>query len=184
MKKYFTILLFLCFSFAAGKNIGGITLPETLKSDGQNLSLNGCGIITKFFLKVYAIGIYLEAKSGDENAILNADKPYTIRMHFLRSGISADKINDAWKEGFEKATGGNTGQIQKEIAQFKSYFNFEINENMIFQFEYKPGVGTKIYINDKLNGVIPGFAFKRALIGIWIGSDPRDKGVKKELLGK
>ncbi len=166
------------------KNIGGAEMPDKLMLESTNLTLNGGGVIKKFFLKVYAIGLYLENKSGDANSILNSDKPYIIRMHFLRGGITSDKINDSWKEGFGKATGNNTASIQNEINKFIAIFNFEIQDNNIFQFEYKPGAGTKVFVNNSLKGTISGFAFKKALLGIWLGAKPRDEDVKEAMLGK
>jgi hypothetical protein len=160
-------------------------MPDNLKSGSDNLTLNGAGVIKKMFFKVYVIGLYLDKVSKDENVLLNQDKPYIIRMHFVRDGISADKIIEAWNTGFGKATGGKTDNIKNEIKQFNAFFEGnEIKENYIFQFDYKPGAGVRVYINGKMKGTIGGFNFRKALLGIWLGADPRDSGVKDDMLGK
>jgi hypothetical protein len=187
MKSIFAGLFILVFTFVAlnCREVKGIEMPDNLKSGSDNLTLNGAGVIKKMFFKVYVIGLYLDKVSKDENVLLNQDKPYIIRMHFVRDGISADKIIEAWNTGFGKATGGKTDNIKNEIKQFNAFFEGnEIKENYIFQFDYKPGAGVRVYINGKMKGTIGGFNFRKALLGIWLGADPRDSGVKDDMLGK
>lgn len=161
-----------------------VKLPDKMKLGDKELVYNGAGTITKFFFKVYVIALYVEKKTNDANYLLNKDVPYIIYMHFKRDGIGSDKIIDAWNEGFEKSTGGKTDKIKDKIKEFNSWFDgIEMNENDTYRFEYLPGTGTKVYINNKYKGNIPGFAFKKALLGIWLGSDPRDDDVKEEMLG-
>jgi hypothetical protein len=187
MKKliFWAFILIISFNSLSSREISGITMPETLKMDNQTLVLNGCGVIKKFLFKVYAIGLYLESKTSDWNKLLYEDKPFVIRLHFLRNGISDEQIIDAWNTGFNKNTDVKASTIQNEINSFNALFKgFTVNENNIFQFDYMPGVGTRVYINGQLKGNIGGYYFKRALIGIWIGKEPRDDGVKDKLLGK
>mgnify|MGYP000055982403 CR=1 FL=1 len=180
------ILIFLItYNYLLSREISGITMPEYLKMDNQTLVLNGCGVIKKFLFKVYAVGLYLESKTSDWNKLLYEDKPFIIRLHFLRNGISDEQIIDAWNTGFNKNTDVKASTIQNEINSFNALFKgITVNENNIFQFDYMPGVGTRVYINGQLKGNIGGYYFKRALIGIWIGKEPRDDGVKDKLLGK
>jgi hypothetical protein len=184
MKKF--LLLAVFFGLTASmfsKSIAGKEFPDNLKIGKYNLVFNGGGVIKKFLFKVYAIGLFTESKTSDANAILN-NKPYAIRIHFIHNGVTDDKIKEAWKEGFHKSTGGNVAPLQKEFETFMSYFKGTYNENDTYQFEYVPGEGTKIIINWKVQGVIPGAGFAKALAGIWIGSDPRDNDVKNDMLGK
>ncbi|MFA6570770.1 MAG: chalcone isomerase family protein [Bacteroidota bacterium] len=187
MKNFIIFLIFLLFTFSSleSREIKGIDMPDALKSGNENLVLNGAGVIKKLLFKVYIIGLYVQQKTSDENELLNQDKSYIIRLHFVRNGVTSDKIIDAWNTGFSKATGAKTDNIKNEIKQFNSWFDKdEVNENDIFQFDYKSGTGVRVYINGKLKGTIGGFAFRKALLGIWLGSNPRDEGVKEDLLGK
>ena len=186
MKNLIFVLIFVLISStaASAKEIAGINMPDNLKLDNKTLVLNGTGVIKKFLFKVYAIGLYLEKKSSDENELLNQDKPYIIRLHFVRDDIPAENIIEAWNAGFEKSTDKKITPIKKEIEQFNSYFTETIRENNVFQFEYIPGTGTRVLINNQLKGTIPGWQFKKALLSIWIGKNPRDSGVKDDLLDK
>jgi predicted transcriptional regulator YdeE len=186
MKRLIIMLVVLAFALSqlSAYEEGGITLPATKKLGDKTLVYNGAGTIKKFFFKIYVIALYVEKKTSDANYLLNKDVPYIIYMHFRHNGISDEKIIDAWNEGFKKATNGKTDKIKQQIAQFDGYFKgIETNEDDTYRFEYMPGVGTKVYINNKYKGTVKGFNFKRALLGIWLGNDPRDDDVKEEMLG-
>ena len=186
MKTFLVLILFglISSAYLYAYEESGIDLPATKKLGDKTLVFNGAGTIKKFFFKIYVIALYVENKTHDANYLLNKDVPYIIYMHFKHNGISDEKIINAWNEGFEKATGHNTSKIKNEIQKFDNFFKgIETNEGDTYRFEYLPGTGTKVYINNKYKGNIPGFAFKRALLGIWLGKDPRDDDVKEELLG-
>lgn len=186
MKSFAVLIITLLFVLTnlQAYEESGIKLPASKKLGDKTLVYNGAGTVTKFFFKIYVIALYVEKKTNDANYLLNKDVPYIIYMHFKHNNISDEKIIDAWNEGFEKATNNKTSKIKKEIAQFDSYFKGIVtNEGDTYRFEYLPGKGTKVYINNKLKGNVPGFSFKRALLGIWLGNDPRDDDVKEEMLG-
>ncbi len=184
MKKLFCMLLLtLLTTFpATAKEIGGVTMPDTLKAGNETLLLNGVGLRSKFFIKVYAGGLYLRAKSSDAEAVINEDAPMAIRMQFIHDGVSAEKLIAAWNEGFSNA--GNTRAIQKEIDTFNSWFTAEAKKGDIYDIIYTPGQGARLYIKEKLMGTITGTEFKKALFSIWLGEKPADKDLKQGMLGK
>jgi hypothetical protein len=169
---------------AWGLEIGGVTLPETLTLDGQTLVLNGAGLRKKFFVKVYAGGLYLTEKSRDAAEIIDADAPMVIRMHFIYDGISPEKLKGTWNEGFDNATGGNTAPLKKAIDEFNGLFTEEVKEGDVYDLIYRPGGGVFLEVGGKAVGRVPGLDFKRALFGIWLGDKPADKGLKRGMLGR
>jgi len=186
MKKILFALLTLLFIFplspATAKEIGGVNLPDTLTAGNENLLLNGAGLRTKFFIKVYAGALYLKAKNSDAAAIINEDAPMAIRMQFIHDGVAAEKLITAWNEGFANA--GNADSIKTEIATFNSWFTAEAKKGDVYDMIYTPGQGVRLYIKEKLMGTIAGPEFKKALFGIWLGEKPADDSLKKGMLGK
>ena len=60
----------------------------------------------------------------------------------------------------------------------------KIVEKDVFNLVFNPkDKSVWVYKNDVLKGKIDGLDFKKALFGIWIGDDPVDETLKKELLG-
>lgn len=187
MLKRWMLLLFsfvLMAPAAVATEIGGVSLPETLVAGSQDLALNGAGLRTKFFVKVYAGGLYLKEKMADAGRIIAADEPMAIRMHFIHDGVSSQKLIDAWNEGFANATEGDTASIKPQIDEFNGYFSEEAKTGDVYDIIYTPGQGVRVYAKGQLKGLIKGLPFKKAVFAIWLGEKPADKSLKKGMLGK
>ncbi|HSM73561.1 MAG TPA: chalcone isomerase family protein [Desulfobacterales bacterium] len=169
---------------AVAMEIGGVVLPETLVAGTQDLALNGAGLRTKFFVKVYAGGLYLKQKSADAAAIVAADEPMAIRMHFIHDSVSSQKLTEAWNEGFANATGGATAPLQAEIDQFNGFFSAEAKAGDVYDIIYTPEQGVRVYAKGQLQGLIRGLPFKQAVFAIWLGEKPADKSLKAGMLGR
>ena len=179
------IALALTIPTQAQMTINGVTLPATIKAGDASCSLNGGGIRKKLFFKLYVGGLYLSEKSGDANAIVNADKPMAVKLQITSGMISSENMSEAITEGFEASTGGNTSPLKSKIDAFVNTFKkSEIVEGNVFDIVYVPGKGVESYKNGKLEGTIDGMDFKKALFGIWLGSKPADDDLKAAMLGK
>ena len=158
-------------------------MAEHMHQGDKTLYLNGAAVFSKYIFDVYAVGLYLESKSNNVNSILNEDKPFIIRMHLLRE-IPSEKLMEGLVNGFHYGTNGKEYKLKKEINQLNVLFPDEyVKENDVLQFDYKPGTGTRIYYNGRQRISIPGYYFKRAVLGIWLGGDPKLVKVKQQLLG-
>lgn len=186
VKKICVVMMafFMMISLAGAAEVAGVNMPDTMKAGDSSLMLNGAGVRTKFFLDLYVGGLYLQEKSKDAQAIIDADAPMAIRLHIISSLITSEKMEDATREGFENATKDNTAPIAKEIESFISVFKEQINENDIYDFIYTPAKGVDIYKNGTYNSTTTGLAFKKALFGIWLCDKPAQKSLKEEMLGE
>ncbi|MCB1044576.1 MAG: chalcone isomerase family protein [Acidobacteria bacterium] len=175
----------LCL-FAAGVafsgEIGGVTLPDKMTVGDASLVLNGAGLRKKLFIKVYAGGLYLQAKSSDQNKVIKADEPMAVRLHFIYDGVSSEKLTEAWNEGFKNATGGKTAAIQAKIDTFNGMFSQTANKGDVYDVIYEPGKGTSVLVNGVSKGTVEGLEFKQAVFGIWLCDKPADSGLKEGML--
>ena len=187
MKQLFllTITFFLVAQGFAQMEINGVSLPAKLKTSTTELSLNGAGVRKKAFFKVYVIGLYLGQKSKDAAAIINNNAEVLVQLQITSSVVSSSNMSEAIEEGFGKSMKGNTASLRPKIDVFINTFKKDpIKEGDVFVLNYIPGVGLKTSKNGKLVSTIEGEDFKKALLGIWLGADPIDSGVKTGLLGK
>lgn len=186
MKRLLVIILavLMMSPIAAAKQVGKVTLPDSLMAGNDKLLLNGAGFRKKLFIKVYAGGLYLMQKDTDPQKIVDADVSMGIRMHFVYDGVSSKKLIKGWNEGFNNATGGNIAPIKAEIDKFNSFFTEEAKKNDIYDIIYIPDRGVSVFMKGKLKGTIKGIEFKKAVFGIWLGEKPADKKLKKGMLGK
>lgn len=165
--------------------INGVKLPATIKAGDNTATLNGGGIRKKLFFKLYVGGLYLQNKSSDAKAIINADEAMAVKLQITSGMISSENMSEAITEGFEKSTGGNMKPLQAKIDEFVNTFKkSEIVEGNVFDIVYVPGKGVESYKNGALQGTIDGMDFKKALFAIWLGDEPADDDLKEAMLGK
>ena len=188
MHKPAIILLFCLFIIntpVTAKDIEGVAIPDTLASANgdSSLVLNGAGIREKFFLDIYIGALYLPAKTSDASTILSDTGPASVLMHILYGEVSKQKITDGWTDGLEANLADQEMQALKpQLAKFNDLFQ-DLHKGDQIRIDYIPGTGTEVRINKELRGVVEGNDFYRALLGIWIGSHPVTKSLKREMLG-
>ncbi|BBB32046.1 conserved hypothetical protein [Thermotomaculum hydrothermale] len=185
MKKFIVLVLGILLAIPSySMKIAGKNLPDTLKFGDATLVLNGAGIRKKFWVKVYAGGLYLTKKSHNAKAIINADEPMAVRLHFIYDGVSSKKMRGAWEDSFEEVLSDNElMKLKNKIKLFESFFDVETHEDDIWDLVYIPGVGTKVLLNGKEKGVVPGLDFKKALFSIYLSEKTEIPDVREAMLG-
>jgi len=171
--------------FAQGEtNVAGIQVEESCKVDDRPMKLNGAGIRSKYFIKIYVGVLCLEQPEHDSAAILAAPGTKRMQMNMLYKKVEAEKITEGWTDGFranlDKAA---FSHLESRLKQFNALFP-TLNEGDVINMDYLPGRGTELQINSKSLGVIEGEDFFKALLQVWIGKHPADKSLKKGLIGK
>ncbi|GAA0757210.1 chalcone isomerase family protein [Psychroflexus lacisalsi] len=186
MKTRFLMILVLVIASTtfAQTEVAGIELPDTFQVGETELSLNGAGVREKFWMDMYAGGLYTSQKMSDAQKVMDADAPMVIKLHIVSGLISSDKMSSAVEEGFENSTNGNTKPYRAKIDKFISFFSDEITKNDVFDITYTPLDGVVVFKNGEELGSIKGADFKKALFGIWFCNKPADKDLMKGMLGQ
>lgn len=185
MKKFILplILLTVTFPALAQKTVSGVTFPEKVKVGESSILLNGAGIREKMWIDLYACGLYVTTLTKNSQDIINSDQHCGIKIHIVSSMITSKKMSDAVEEGFEKSTGGKMTDLRDRIDKFKAIFSKEeIKKDDVYDIMYIPEKGIIVFKNGKIQPVIKGLDFKKALFGIWLGDEPADENLKKDLL--
>jgi hypothetical protein len=163
--------------------VAGVMMEDKTTVNGQTLLLNGAGLRKKFFIKVYVGGLYLPAKQSNAAAILAADAPRRMVMHFLYS-VSKDQMCDAWKDGLEDNTKNPSGEVKGAFNTLCGWMEAIPKGNRLV-LTYVPGTGTTVEVNGKTKGTLPGKATADAIAATWIGPKPGPgEDFKDAVLGK
>ena len=183
MRILYAALLALLVALPAGAGtLAGVTLPDKAEIKGQTLVLNGMGLRSKLFIKVYVGGLYLSQKEKSAPQVLAADAPRRMVMHFLYS-VSHDQMCDAWNEGLEDNTPKASAEVKKAFATLCSWME-PIPKGHELVLTYVPGEGTTVEVNGKTKGTLPDKAVSDAILATWIGPDPAPGAdFKKAVLG-
>jgi hypothetical protein len=180
----------VCLFLAGGSSawaveVEGVQVPEVLTAEGVELTLNGTGVRSKFFFDLYVGALYLHSAATSGSEVTAADQAMAIRLHILSKMITSEKMEEATREGFVKATNGDTSAIQDRIEDFISVFKKEeIAKGDVFDLVYVPKQGVVTVKNGERLSTVPGLDFKQALFGIWLGDDPVQGSLKEGMLGK
>ena len=178
------ILFLLSVSIQAAELSGVLIKDQVIAENGETLLLNGAGLREKFWVDVYVGSLYLVTKSDNVAEILSAPHASRIQMDFVYKEVGKKKLLKTWKEGFEKNQSKEAiAALKDRIEQFYGYFDKNVVAKDQYILDYVPGKGTTVTKNNKVLGLIPGEDFKNALMEIWLGNFPADKGLKKGMLG-
>lgn len=173
----------LFFAAALGAaTLAGVTMPDTVPVSGRTLKLNGLGLRTKFFFKIYVGGLYLETPTHDAARAIAADETKRVVMHFLYKHVTTKELVDAWNDGFEGNAGTMGPELKSAVARFESWMS-DVNAEQEIVATYVPGTGTSIEIAGQTKGTIPGAEFMQALWKVWLGPHPPTADLKKGMLG-
>jgi hypothetical protein len=184
MKKLaFAALALSLAAPALAKKVAGVEFPDTVEVAGQKLALNGAGLRKRFVVKVYAGGLYLAERASDPAAIVAADAPKRVRMVFLR-GVKRGQIMDAYREGFEKNSGGPG--LQELLAKLDTVAPAipDLREGAEMFVTYVPGEGTTVSAAGGGKVTVPGKEFADAMFRNWLGDAPADESLKDAMLGR
>ncbi|MRT93081.1 chalcone isomerase family protein [Ancylomarina sp. 16SWW S1-10-2] len=182
MKKLLVPIILAFFSLNALSQNETEAFPTDLKIDNVDLKLKGTGTREKLWMDMYTLGLFISDTQQDANKIVSGDDTSIVRLSIISGLITAEKMDKAIRDGFEKSTQGKTEPIQTEIKDFLNVFKLGVDKEDLFQFTYQVELGTTISKNGKELAKIKGLAFKQALWGIWLGKNPVDKKLKAELL--
>ncbi len=155
---------------AAAATLAGVTLPDKAEAGGQALMLNGLGLRKKFFIKVYVGGLYLPAKERSPAKVLGADASRRMSFHFLYS-VTAKQMCDAWDEGLADNAPSAPAEVKAGFKTLCTYME-DIPKGNEMVLTYVPGQGTRVEVNGKAKGTLPGKPTADAVLASWIGPHP------------
>lgn len=182
MKKIAAVALALCLpALAFAAQFEGVNVPETIQAGGKTLTLNGNGLRTKLFFKVYVASLYVENKTADANALLDSDQVKRVRMTMLRD-LTKDQIVEAIREGFDKNAKAQLPKLKDRLDTFIAQIP-DIKKGEVLDLTYIPGKGTVVTTKSGDAASVEGKDFADALFSVWLGKAPVDENLKKGMLG-
>lgn len=188
MKKLLLALLLCWFGFShATVEVAGIKYEDKSALGASELQLNGAGMRSRFFIKVYTIGLYLTEKKTSLADVLASKGAKRLHIVTLRE-LTAEQFADALVEGIHKNHAeAETEPLKERIEEFKNAILAvkTAAKGDVVSIDWLPDSGTRLSINGKQQGKdIAGEDFYRALLRIWLGSRPAQDDLKELLLGK
>jgi len=175
----------LLASSAWAREVAGVKIPDAATLQGEQLKLNGAGIRTRFFVKVYVGALYLAQTANAASAVLSDSGPKRISLHLLRE-LKAEQVSSALNEGLKANNStGELAQLDAKIKEFTAIMNSigSAKKGSVIDIDYLPGKGTQVSLDGEAKGTVSGEEFNRALMKVWLGDKPVEDSLKKAMLG-
>ena len=164
--------------------VAGVRVADSIKVGNNELVLNGAGLRSKLFIKVYVGALYVSQKAATPAAIYDSATPRRMVLRLLRD-LDADSLHSALDEGLRnnhtpaelsdmKAQADQLGGIMKAMGK--------VHEGDTVSIDFS-AEGVVVSQNGEVRGKVAGASFAKALLKVWLGDKPADASLKKALLG-
>jgi len=180
------LALLFCIPLAQAVEIEGVKVAERVRlgDSGQELVLNGAGVRTRLFFRVYVGALYLQKKTAGAQAVLVDKGPKRVALHMLRE-LSAEQLFSAMSDGLKSnhspaELAGFDAQVKALEKIFNAVKVARVGDVILLDLA---AAGTSVVVNGDAKGSIPGAEFARALLTIWLGEQPADADLKRAMLG-
>ena len=170
---------------ALALDVAGQSIPGKLKLGNADLVLNGAGIRTRAFFKVYVGALYLPEKKTAAAEALASQGAKRVALHLLRD-LTAEQIGGALDNMADNLSEAEREAFKGRITDLKATMEAvgAAKEKSIITLDFVPGTGLRIALDGAQKGkTIAGEDFYRALLKIWLGDKPVDSALKSGMLG-
>lgn len=187
IKALAVLLLVVSLPAFAALEVAGVKFEDSAKVGAGDTVINGAGLRKKVFFKVYAVALYLPQKqtaAADVLAVKGAKRVAIVTLRDLTAQEFVDALLDALGKNHDEAA---LKALKPSIDQFRTSMLSIGNapEKSVVHLDWLPDNGTRLSFNGAAKGAdIAGEEFYRALMRIWIGSQPAQDDLKEQLLGK
>jgi hypothetical protein len=164
--------------------VAGVRVEDRVRVGGNDLLLNGAGLRSKLFIKVYVGALYVNEKTSAPAGVLDSTAPRRMVLRMLRD-LGADALHEALEEGLvNNHSPAELAAIKPQVGELATIMKGigKVREGDTVAIDFSAD-GISISLNGEGRGKVAGPAIARALLKVWLGEKPVDASLKKALLG-
>lgn len=170
---------------AMALEVAGVKVEERSQVAGKELALNGAGVRTKLFFKVYVAALYAEKPGKEAAALIAGPEMRRVVMTMLRE-LDAETLYGALEEGLRNnSTEAERAALKPSIdalgATMRSIGKVVPGDTVTLDFSPN---GLSIAHNGKPRGKIADEKIGPAVLRVWLGEKPAEESLKQVLLGR
>lgn len=165
--------------------VAGVKVDDKLRVGEIDLVLNGAGLRTRFFIKVYVGALYVVQKSAVPAKHVDSQTPRRMSLRMLRE-LDADALQSALQDGLNSnLTSVELAEIKPQTEQLAALMKAigKVREGDALTIDFS-AEGITLGLNGEMRGKVGGAAFAHGLLKVWLGENPVDAALKKALLGE
>ena len=165
---------------AAALTVQGVTFADSIQAGTVTLSLHNAALLRYLkFIKAYVAALYLPEGVKPEE-VLN-DVPKRLEISYLVSIKGGDFGKGAAPVLERNQTPAELARLRSRVDRINAAYQ-DVREGDRYALTYLPGRGTELALNGRPLVIIEGADFAAAYFGIWLGREPLDATLKRDLL--
>lgn len=164
--------------------VAGVKVEDKIRVGSSDLVLNGAGLRSKLFIKIYVGALYVGEKSTTPAAIYDSPQPRRMIMRLMRD-LDAETLSSALDDGLKSnLSPAELAETKTQADQLASIMKGigKAREGDTISIDFSPD-GVAVSLNGDMRGKVAGEGFAKALLKVWLGDKPADASLKKALLG-
>lgn len=164
--------------------VAGVKVDEQIRVGSTDLLLNGAGLRSKLFIKVYVGALYVSQKASTPAAIVDSTAPRRMAMRMMRD-VDADTLYGALEEGLKaNHSAAEWAELKVPVDQLAALMKGigQVREGDTVALDMT-AEGVVVTLNGNPRGKVVAQGLSKALLKIWLGDKPVDASLKKALLG-
>jgi len=136
---------------AAGVELEGVQLDETITAYGQKLVLNGAAVRKRGYFKADVTALYLPEKRTTPDAIFKLNGIRRIQLNLLREFTSSTISRIFIADFKQNSSDAEFKQLINEISQVGAAYSGvkRVSKGDVVNLDWVPGKGWMCYINGK-----------------------------------
>ena len=179
----FLLAIFLRFSLpavASAMTVENIPFAESTTIGGKPVPLRNAAVLRYLkVIKAYVAALYLPEGVKAEEVL--ADLPKRLEISYLVSIKGPDFHKGAAPVMERNQTPVELARLQGRLDRINAAYK-DVKPGDRYALTYLPGRGTELALNGTPLVVIEGADFAAAYFGIWLGREPIDEKLKRDLL--
>ena len=153
------------------REVSGVTMPESVRVDGENLRLNGMGVRReKILFKAYVIALYLKAPTTEARFAIQTGEVKRVVITMLRD-VGREAFAQAIESGMMRNNGPAAMATLRVRLDLLERAVPDLKKGDVLDLTWVPGAGTLVRGQGRTM-TISGKDFADALFAVWLGPKP------------
>lgn len=161
----------------------GARFERTQQTEAGRLRLAGTGVATyRVLFTVYAAALYVPPWAPSSQ-VLDDDTPRQLAIEYFYDISTADLVRAANTVLERQLDDATRRELAPAIRRFHALYK-PVREGDRYTMTYRPGHGTRLALNGRTLGSVPGAAFARAYFGIWLADGGLSASLRADLTSR
>ncbi|RNC67789.1 MAG: hypothetical protein ED859_13050 [Desulfuromonadales bacterium] len=179
------ILCLLCLTLlppvaANARTVQGVAFADSVKAGDAPLRLHNAALLRYLkVIKAYVAALYLPEGVPSERIL--SDVPKRLEISYLVAIKGGDFGKGAEPTLRRNQTPAELARLRSRIDHINAAYR-DVKPGDRYALTYLPGKGTELALNGTPLITIEGADFAAAYFGIWLGREPIDEKLKRDLL--